>query len=68
MAAIASGFNDRHLEFRYSADVGNVDRVTSESGMSENMGVEVEIAAISHRSKLISISSLVVALLNSGIT
>ncbi len=46
----------------------NVDRVISESGMSENMGVEVEIAAISHRSKLIFIYSLVVAFLNSGIT
>ncbi len=46
MAAITSVFDCHRLEFRYSPPKShNVDRVIPESGMVENMGVEVEIAA-----------------------
>jgi len=48
MAAITSGFDCRRLEFRYSPPKShNVDRVIPESGMAENMGVEVGMAALS---------------------
>ncbi len=66
MTATIFGFDDRHLEFRQSGDVG---RVISVTGMAENMGVEVGIAAPSLTvEKGISNSDLiiVVAILNSG--
>ena len=48
MATTTSGFYNSHLEFQLSPTSGNVDKVISESGMIETMGVEVEIAAPSH--------------------
>jgi hypothetical protein len=45
-AATTSGFDDRHLETRYSRPTTNKDDIVIyKSGMVENMGANVEIAA-----------------------
>jgi len=48
MSATISGFDGRHLEFQYRPSrptSDKDDRVISGSGMVENMGIKVEIAA-----------------------
>ncbi len=47
MAATTSGFDGRHLNFGSQPTSDNVDRVISESGIGENMWVEVGIATLS---------------------
>ena len=44
MAATTSGFDGRHLNFGSRPTSDYVDRVISESGIVDNMGVEVGIA------------------------
>ncbi len=66
MVATTSGFNGRHLEFRWSADIGQTRQSHTHVGHGQKyVGRIWNRGAIYHRLKVISTSGLMVAILNS---
>ncbi len=68
MAAATSGFYGRHLEFRWSANVGQSRQSHIHVGHGQKYGgTSWNRGAINHRLKVISTSGLAVVILNSDI-